>query len=78
VSITDAPGADSYPISSFTYLLVYKEQKDKTKGAAIVRFLKWALTDGQKYAAPLQYASIPAPVVQRELAQINQISVPPN
>lgn len=78
VSITDAPGADAYPISSFTYLLVYKEPKDKTKGTAIVKFLKWALTDGQKYAPPLAYGSIPAPVVEKELAQINQISIPAN
>jgi phosphate transport system substrate-binding protein len=78
VSITDAPGADAYPISSFTYLLFYREQKDKTKGEAIVKFIKWALTDGQKYAAPLQYGSIPAPIVEKELAQINQISISAN
>jgi len=78
VSITDAPGADAYPISSFTYLLVYKEQKDKIKGGAIVKFVKWALTDGQKYAAPLYYAQIPAPVVEKELAQLNQVRVPAN
>jgi phosphate transport system substrate-binding protein len=76
VSITDAPGADSYPISSFTWLLVYKSQKDKAKGQAIVKFLKWALTDGQKYTGALSYGSIPAPVVEKELAQINEVSIP--
>src|SRR5437879_2466153 len=78
VSITDAPGAESYPISSFTYLLIYKDQKDKTKGEAIVKFLKWALNDGQKYAAALQYASLPPAVASRELQQIDKISVASN
>lgn len=76
VSITDAPGADSYPISSFTWLLVYKNQTDKERGVEIVKFLKWALTDGQKYAAPLFYAPLPQAVVDKELQQINQIGVP--
>jgi len=76
VSITDAPGPDSYPISSFTWLLVYKTQKDKAKGEAVVKFLKWALTDGQKYTAPLAYGSIPQPVVEKELAQVNDVSIP--
>jgi phosphate transport system substrate-binding protein len=75
VSITDAPGADSYPISSFTWLLIYKNESDKVKGQAIVKFLKWCLTDGQQYAAPLDYAPLPAAVVQKELLQINQINV---
>lgn len=75
VSITDAPGADAYPISSFTWLLVYKNQSDKVKGQALVKFLKWCLTDGQKYAAPLDYAPLPAAVVQKELLQVNQINV---
>jgi len=76
VSITDAAGADSYPISSFTWLLVYKQQTDKTKGEAIIKFIKWALSDGQKETAPLFYAPIPAPVVEKELAQLNQIVLP--
>ena len=59
VSITDEPGAASYPISSFTWLLVYKNQSDTAKGQAIVKFLKWALSDGQQYTAPLFYAPLP-------------------
>jgi phosphate transport system substrate-binding protein len=78
VSITDAPGAQAYPISSFTYLLIYKDQKDKTKGQAIVKFLKWALTDGQKYTADLHYASLPAPVASREQEQIDKITLASN
>jgi phosphate transport system substrate-binding protein len=76
VSITDAPGADSYPISSFTWLLIYKNETDKVKGQAIVKFLKWCLTDGQQFAAPLDYAPLPPAVIQKELLQINQINVP--
>jgi len=63
VSIVNAPGAKAYPISGFTYILIYKEQKDATKGKALVDFLQWAITDGQPYAAPLKYAPLPAAVV---------------
>jgi phosphate transport system substrate-binding protein len=76
VSITDAPGADSYPISSFTWLLIYKNQTDKVKGQAIVKFLNWALSDGQQYAAGLDYAPLPPAVIQKERQQISQIVVP--
>ncbi len=76
VSITDAAGADAYPISSFTWLLVYKQQSDKAKGEAIIKFLKWALGDGQKLTSALFYAPLPAAVVEKELAQINQIALP--
>ena len=75
VSITDAPGADAYPISSFTYLIVYQKQSDKEVGDQIKKFLGWAVTDGQKYAPELKYAPLPAQVVQKEEAQINQIQV---
>jgi phosphate transport system substrate-binding protein len=75
VSITDAPGADAYPISSFTWLLVYQKQSNKETGEQIVKFLHWALTDGQKYAPDLKYAPLPAEVVQKEAAQIQQIQL---
>jgi phosphate transport system substrate-binding protein len=75
VSITDAPGPQAYPISSFTYLLVYQKQTDKAEGDAIVKFLHWAITTGQQYAVPLKYAPLPAAVVQREEAQIGIIQV---
>jgi phosphate transport system substrate-binding protein len=74
VSITNAPGAASYPISSFTWLLIYSKQTDQTKAAAIVKFLKWGLTQGQQYAPPLYYAPLPPEVIQKELSQIGQIS----
>jgi phosphate transport system substrate-binding protein len=75
VSITNAPGADAYPISSFTWLLVYQKQTNKETGEQIVKFLHWALTDGQKYAPDLKYAPLPAEVVQKEAAQIQQIQL---
>jgi phosphate transport system substrate-binding protein len=76
VSITDAPGAGTYPICSFTYLLVYTHQTDATKGKAIKDFLKWMLTSGQQYAESLAYAPLPAPVVKAELAQIDKVKLP--
>jgi phosphate transport system substrate-binding protein len=76
VSITNAPGPQSYPISSFTWLLVYQQQTDHAKGEAILRFLKWALTAGQKHAAPLNYAPLPAAIASKELDVLKQIRLP--
>ena len=59
VSITNAPGDGVYPISSFTWMLLYQDPKDKAQGKAMVDFMKWALTDGQKFAADLGYAPLP-------------------
>lgn len=73
VSITDAEGKDSYPISGFTWLLVYKNMKDKQKGEALVTFLKWAMTDGQSYAKGLLYAPLPKDVIKRCESKIAQI-----
>jgi phosphate transport system substrate-binding protein len=73
VSITDADGKNSYPISGFTWLLIYKHMKDKEKGAAMVKFLKWAMTDGQSYAKDLLYAPLPKEVVKRCEAKIKEI-----
>jgi len=75
-SITDAPGVDAYPLSSFTYLLVYQKQTDATKGKAIVGFLQWMMTTGQQYAPALHYAPLPATVVQAEEAQLKHVTVP--
>ena len=77
VSITNAPGADAYPISSFTWMLVYKNQSNHEIGDQITKFLGWALTDGQKYAPDLKYAPLPAAVVKKETAQIQEIQVAP-
>jgi len=64
VSITNAPGAESYPISSFTWLLVQPDMKDGAKAKALKNFLEWMTTDeAQQMAAGLQYAPLPKPVV---------------
>jgi phosphate transport system substrate-binding protein len=64
VSITNAAGKDSYPISGFTWLLVYKNQKDEAKAKALVGFLKWAYQDGEKFAPGLYYAPLPKDIVK--------------
>jgi phosphate transport system substrate-binding protein len=74
-SMTNAPGKDAYPIAGATWLLVYQQQKDATKGKKLVEFLKWALTDGEKMAKDLQYASLPESVQQRVLKRIDEIKM---
>jgi phosphate transport system substrate-binding protein len=73
VSITNAPGKGAYPISSFTWLLLYENPKDKNQSRLMVDFVKWALADGQKFAAGLGYAPLPAEVVKLELAALARI-----
>jgi len=74
VSLVDAPGGDAWPISGLTWLLVYKEQKDAAKGKALVQFLKWALLDGQKMEAALDYAALPKPVAEKVDKALRQIT----
>ncbi len=69
-SITDAPGAGSYPISSFTWLLIPSTIKDPAKKAAITGFLQWMMTTGQKDCESLSYAPLPKAVVAKEEKQI--------
>src|SRR3990172_9355045 len=64
-SITDAAGKGAYPMASFTYLLVYRDQPDRTKGEALLRFLWWAVHDGQASAASLDYAPLPPAAVKK-------------
>jgi phosphate transport system substrate-binding protein len=73
VSITDASGKDTYPISSFTYLLVPKTWKDSSKQKTFVEFLNWMLENGQGMATQLNYAPLPDAVKQKELAVIKEI-----
>jgi phosphate transport system substrate-binding protein len=73
VSITNAPGKNAYPISSFTWLLLYQNPKDKARSQTMIQFVKWALTDGQKYCADLGYAPLPAAVVKMEMAALGKI-----
>ncbi|HET9299651.1 MAG TPA: phosphate ABC transporter substrate-binding protein PstS [Candidatus Polarisedimenticolaceae bacterium] len=73
VSITNATGKGVYPIASFTWILLPESPKDKNKTKLMVDFMRWALADGQKHAAALGYAPLPASVVQLELAALNRI-----
>ena len=73
ISIVDAPGAESYPISSFTWLLVYEKQRDAEKGRKLKDFLRWALTKGEQQAESLDYAPLPEPMVERLLQRIETI-----
>jgi len=74
VSLTNPPGDDAYPIASFTWLLVYKEQPNEIKGRAIVKFLWWMSHEGQKMAPDLHYAPLPAPVVKQIEGRIKEIN----
>ncbi len=74
VSIVNGPGSNAYPISSFTWLLVYKNQSDAAKGKKLVDFIKWALHDGQKEVAALDYAPLPSEIVKRLDADVRQIT----
>jgi phosphate transport system substrate-binding protein len=65
VSIVDAPGDAAYPISAFTYILVYEEQADAAKGKALAQFLWWAVHEGQAFGTDLHYAPLPAEVVTK-------------
>jgi phosphate transport system substrate-binding protein len=75
VSITNAPGKGVYPIASFTWLLLYENPKDKQQARIFVDFVKWMLTDGQKFAAELGYAPLPEAVVKMELDALTKIKL---
>ena len=73
VSITNAPGKNAYPISTFTWLLIPSTIADASKKKTIIEFLHWMLTDGQKYCANLGYAPLPKQVVVKEEKAIAKI-----
>ncbi|HTN44570.1 MAG TPA: phosphate ABC transporter substrate-binding protein PstS [Nitrospiria bacterium] len=73
VSITNAPGPETYPIASFTWLLIPEKIDDPKKGKAITGFLKWMMTDGQKFAPGLLYAPLPKEVVAMEEKALGKI-----
>ena len=75
VSITNAPGKGVYPISSFTWLLLYENPKDKERSRIMVEFMKWGLSEGQKFAPDLGYAPLPDTVIQLEKVALNKIKV---
>ncbi len=73
VSITNAPGKDAYPISSFTWLLIPAQSKDPANGKILADFLNWMVTDGQKMTSALSYAPLPDNVVAKVKAAIQQV-----
>jgi phosphate transport system substrate-binding protein len=75
VSIANAPGKDSYPISSMTWILVYQNQPDRVKGTKLVNFLRWAYADGEKTAASLDYAPLPAPMLAQLQNRLKTIRI---
>ncbi len=72
-SITNAPGKDSYPISSATWLLIYKNQADYEKGKATVEFMKWAVTEGQQYSTALDYAPLPKNIQKLDVEKLKMV-----
>jgi phosphate transport system substrate-binding protein len=73
VSITNAPGKDAYPISSFTWLLIPTQSKDAARGKIITDFLNWMVDDGQKMTADLTYAPLPQVVAEKVKGAIKQV-----
>jgi phosphate transport system substrate-binding protein len=73
VSITNAPGKDAYPVSSFTWLLIPEKAKDAAKGKIISDFLTWMVDDGQKMTADLSYAPLPGSVASKVKETIKQL-----
>ncbi|NUP55738.1 MAG: phosphate ABC transporter substrate-binding protein PstS [Gemmatimonadaceae bacterium] len=75
VSIVNAKGAGAYPITSFTWILLYQNQRDATKGKQLVDFLNWALTDGEKEASSLDYAPLPEAMSKQLVERLKSIKV---
>ncbi|NBX77039.1 MAG: phosphate ABC transporter substrate-binding protein PstS [Proteobacteria bacterium] len=75
LSITNSAGKGSYPLSSFTYLLIRQDMSGSEKGTALVGFLKWALKEGQKTAAALEYAPLPAALEKKLQNTVQTIKV---
>ena len=75
VSITNAPGNNVYPISSFTWLLFNERPGDSVRAKTMVDFAKWALTDGQRFTTELGYAPLPKEVVTMEMQALNRIKL---
>ena len=75
VSIVNAKGAGAYPISSFTWILLYQNQPDAVKAKKLTDFLRWALSDGETEAAALNYAPLPAAMTKTLVERLNSIKV---
>jgi len=77
VSIVNAPGAGAYPISSFTWILIYQNQPDPDKGRKLVDFLRWALREGDASAAALDYAPLPSQLDTRLERRLQTVAIGP-
>ncbi len=77
ISIVNAPAPDAYPISSFTWLLIYQNQKDAKKGKELVDFINWGLSQGQQEGKALDYAPLPPNMVQLETERLKTVKLPP-
>jgi phosphate transport system substrate-binding protein len=75
LSIVNAQGKSAYPISSFTWIILYQNQADGDKGKKLVDFLKWALTEGQAQVASLDYAPLPSAMAQRLVERLGTVRV---
>lgn len=75
ISIVNAPGAQAYPISSFTWIIVYQHQPDATKGKKLVDFLRWMYTKGESSAPALDYAPLPQAMRDRLVERLGTITV---
>jgi phosphate transport system substrate-binding protein len=75
ISIVNAPGASAYPISSFTWIILYQEQKDADKGRKLVDLLRWSYSEGQAEASKLDYAPLPDLMTQRLVARLGAIKL---
>ena len=73
ISITNAPGDEAYPISSFTWLLVPVRATDSARAKALRELVNWVVTTGQAEAGPLSYAPLPPPVVQKVLGAVSSL-----
>ena len=74
MNITNAKGANSYPMSSYTYVLIYEQQQNAGRGTALVDFLWWAVHDGSKYTEQLHYAPLPDPVKAKVRTRLNSVT----
>lgn len=75
VSLVDAADPGAYPITALSYLIVPRDAKDRAKGEALARFVWWGLHDGQSYAAALDYAPLPAAIVERAEKAVRSLRV---
>ena len=73
VSLSNADSEAAYPITSYSYLLVYEDAKDAVKGEALAKYVWWGLHDGQKFAKDLDYAPIPAKVLTKVEGRLREL-----